>query len=454
MRTVTDMTRGNPVKLMLSFAVPVILTNLGQQFYQIADAAIVGRGVGVDALAAVGCTDWIYWMILWSMQVMTAGFATFVSRFFGKRDYRQMNRAIVISAALSGGIALVLTVVGLITARPLLRLLGTPENILRDAVVYLSTMIAGTLIMTAYNLSAAILRAFGDGRSPLIAMILAAVLNILLDLFCVFILHWGVFGAAIASVTAQLAAFLFCLFRIRRIEYVSLDRQAFNADWALVKEILFFGLPLALQYIIINLGGVIVQSTINAQGSAFIAGYTAINKLYGLLECTALSLGSAFTTFASQNFGAGNFRRMRKGVNTEILLTLAAAAGMMVIVLPLNRVLPQVFLDVSDADAGIALDVAGQYLIRMGISMPILYLLYVYRSNLQAIGNASWSLISGIAEALSRVLMAKLLFLWIGAEVLFWVEPVAWVFACLFVLVPYYVLQKTTIPHTDARPEG
>ena len=167
---------------------------------------------------------------------------------------------------------LVLTVVGLTTARPLLRLLGTPENILRDAVVYLSTMIGGTLIMTAYNLAAAILRAFGDGRSPLIAMILAAVLNILLDLFCVFILHWGVFGAAIASVTAQLAAFLFCLFRIRRIEYVSLDRQAFNADWALVKEILFFGLPLALQYIIINLGGVIVQSTINAQGSAFIAG--------------------------------------------------------------------------------------------------------------------------------------------------------------------------------------
>ena len=167
------MTSGNPIKLMLTFAFPVILTNLGQQLYQIADAAIVGRGVGVDALAAVGCTDWTYWLIMWSMSVMVSGFATFVSRYFGSREYVKMNRAIVVSAVLSFVIAAVLSIAGLILARPLLMFMNTPPDILDMAVLYLSTMIAGTLIMTFYNLAGSILRAFGDGKSPLIAMIIA-----------------------------------------------------------------------------------------------------------------------------------------------------------------------------------------------------------------------------------------------------------------------------------------
>lgn len=446
MSRVTDMTKGNPVKLMLGFAFPVILTNLGQQLYQIVDAAIVGRGVGVDALAAVGCTDWTYWMIMWSMSVMVAGFATFVSRFFGSRDYVRMNRAIVISSVLSGAIAFLLTVLGLILAKPLLLLLGTPENILRDAVVYLSTMIAGTLIMTFYNLAGSILRAFGDGRTPLIAMIVAAVLNIILDLIFVMVFRWGVFGAAIASVSGQLVAFLFCLLKIRKIEYVKLDKEARVWEWALAKEILVFGLPLAVQYIIIHLGGMIVQSTINAQGSSFIAGYTAINKLYGLLECTAISFGNAFTTFASQNFGAGNFKRVRRGVNTCMLMAIGASLVIMAIVLPLNRVLPQLFMDVSEAGAEAALSVACKYLINMSLSLPILYLVYVHRNNLQAIGVASWSLVSGIAEAVVRVFMAKVLFPVIGVNVMFFIEPFAWLAAWLFVLVPFYFYQRTRLP--------
>lgn len=442
MSRITDMTRGNPARLMLRFALPVVFTNLGQQLYQIVDAAIVGRGVGVDALAAVGCTDWTWWMILWSMSVMTAGFATFVSRFFGQRDFVRMNRAILTAAVLSGAIAVILTVAGLVLARPILMLLGTPENILADAVTYLSTMVAGTLVMTAYNLAGAILRAFGDGRSPLIAMILAAVMNILLDLLFVMAFGWGVFGAAFASVLSQLFAFVYCLARIRRIEVVRLQGEACRWQWPLAREILFFGLPLAVQYIIINFGGMIVQSTINLQGSSFIAGYTAINKLYGFLECTAIALGSAFTTFASQNFGAKNFDRVRGGVKTAMVLAVAGALVIMALVLPLNRILPQLFIDASEAGAGEALDVASRYLKVMVISLPILYLVYVHRNNLQAIGNASWSMISGIAEALVRVIMAKAIFLALGTSVLFFIEPFAWLTAWLFVLVPYYVYER------------
>lgn len=453
MSRVTDMTRGNPVKLMISFAVPVVLTNFGQQLYQIVDAAIVGRGVGVDALAAVGCTDWIYWMILWSMSVMAAGFATFVSRFFGRQDYVRMNRSMLAMSVLAAVISLILTAVGLLAARSLLVLLGTPSDILDSAVVYLSTMIAGTIVVTFYNLAASVLRAFGDSRSPLIAMIIAALLNIALDLLFVMAFRWGVFGAALASVLSQLVSFLYCVCRIKAIEYVKFDKQTMQWEWPLAWEILRFGLPLALQYIIINLSGVLLQSTINTQGSAFIAGYTAVNKLYGLLECTAIALGNAFTTFVSQNFGAGNYKRVRKGVNTSIVLAVGAAVLLIVLVLPLNKWMPRLFIDSAEEGATEALIVASKYLVNMILSLPVLYLVYVHRSALQGTGDSLWSLVSGILEAAARVLVAKAAFAVLGVPVLYWSEPVSWLAAWLFVLIPYYALRGRLLPIDGNREE-
>ena len=279
MSRVMNMTEGKPAKLMLSFALPVVLTNLGQQLYQIVDAAIVGRGVGVDALAAVGGTDWTYWMILWAVGAMTQGFATFVSRYFGMNDPVKINKSITTSVYLSLMISAVFMLLGIIGARPILVLLRTPaeRNILSQAVTYLTTMTCGIIIVAFYNLAAAILRAFGDSKTPLIAMMIAAGMNILLDLLFVLVFHWGVFGAAFASVLSQCVAFLFCTVKILKIEYVKLDKAAWAWDRALTGEIAKFGIPLAIQYVIVNLGGVIVQSTINDQGGSFVAGYTAVN---------------------------------------------------------------------------------------------------------------------------------------------------------------------------------
>jgi len=433
------MTAGSPTRLMLMFALPVIVTNLGQQFYQIADAAIVGRGVGVDALAAVGCTDWTYWLILWSVSVMTQGFATFVARYFGKKDYERMNKAITMSALLSLAIAIVFTVLGLVFAKPILVLLGTPSEILPDASTYLSTMIAGTLVVTGYNLTGAILRAFGDGKTPLIAMITAAVLNIALDLIFVLVFGWGIFGAAIASVISQAVAFVFCSVKIFRIDCVKLDREAWRFDGALSLKLFTFGVPLAVQYIVINIGGMVCQSTINLQGSDFIAGYTAVSKLYGLLENTAIALGAAFTTFASQNFGAGNYERLRGGVKKCLLLALCGAAVIMAIVLPLRRLLPQFFIDKTEAGAAAAIEVAATYLLYMVLFLPVLYIIYVYRGNFQSIGDAKWSMISGFAECGIRILMAKVIINFVGKNTLFFIEPFAWIAALVFVMVPYYI---------------
>ncbi len=433
------MTTGSPIRLMLMFALPVIITNLGQQFYMIADAAIVGRGVGVDALAAVGCTDWTYYVILWSVSVMTQGFATFVARYFGKNDYERMNKAITMSALLSLLIAVIFTATGLVFARPILELLGTPEKLLPDALTYLSTMVAGTVVVTGYNLSAAVLRAFGDGKTPLIAMVMAALLNIALDLAFVLGLELGVFGAAMASVISQTVAFIFCTVKIFKIDCVKLDRAAWIFDFRLFIKLLTFGLPLAIQYVVINIGGMVCQSTVNLQGSDFIAGYTAVSKLYGLLESSAIALGAAFTTFASQNFGAGNYQRLRGGVKKCLLLALGGSAVIMAIVLPLRRILPQFFIDISEEGAAAAIDVAATYLLYMVLFLPVLYIIYVYRGNFQSIGDSKWSMISGFAECGIRMLMAKLFIKLFGKNTLFFIEPFAWIAALVFVMVPYYI---------------
>jgi len=437
-----DMTVGNPTKLILTFALPLILTNIGQQLYMIVDASIVGRGIGVKALAAVGATDWTYWVILWTITTMTQGFATFVSRYFGEKDYKKMNQSIVNSIYLSAAVAVVLTVVGLVLTRPVLTLLKTPGDILDDSAVYLSTMIAGSLAVAGYNITAAILRALGDGKSPMIAMVIAAVMNIGLDLLTVFIFRWGVFGAALASVTAQLIAFFYCLCRILKTEYIKLDKEVMRPDFPMLKELLGFGLPLALQYMVINFSGMVLQSTINLQGSIFVAGYTANNKVYGLLECSAISLGFSATTFFSQNFGAKEKQRIHKGMQATIGIGIGMALIIGVLMAVFGQPILRLFIDQAETGSGEALKIAYRYLVTMCSSLIILYLIYAYRSALQSMGSSLPSMISGFTECGARILVAKGLFAWLGQECLYFTEPIAWLGSLLWIMGSYYVLKS------------
>ena len=438
MNKATDMTVGNPAKHIITFAIPLILTNFGQQLYMIADAAIVGRGVGVKALAAVGSTDWCYWMILWTVSGLTQGFSTFVSRYFGEKKYKNMNKVIAMSALLCVIIGVILTTTGLFAARPLLMLLNTPRDILDDSTIYLMTMIAGTLIVTAYNMAGSILRAFGDGKTPLYAMVIAASLNIGLDCVFVFLFQWGIFGAAMASVLAQLVSFLFCFLKIRRIEYVHIEGTMWVPDWKLVKELILFGIPIAIQNIIIAFGGILLQSSVNLQGSIFVAGYTATNKVYGLLECSATALGVACCTFFAQNYGAGKFDRLNQGMRITLKIVVAMALTVMSIVLISRRYLLQLFLNTSEAGGPEALETGIRYLTIMIVFLVILYLIHIFRNVLQAMENSFWSMVSGFAELICRVFMAKVAIHWIGSDALFISEPVAWTGALLCVMLPYF----------------
>ena len=444
MSNVVDMTVGNPTKHILKFALPLLLANLGQQLYMIVDASIVGRGVGVNALASVGATDWTYWLILWAVVGLTQGFATFISRYFGDKNYDMLNKVIAMSIYICVVIGGALTILGIILARPILLLLNTPSNILEGAVIYLITMVAGTLIITAYNMASSILRALGDGKSPLIAMAIAGCLNILLDLIFVFIFKLGIFGVAIASVISQLVSFIYCLFIIKKISIIKLNRQTFKVDWALIKDLMLFSLPISFEYTVISAGGIVLQSSVNLQGSSFIAGYTATNKVYGLLECSALSLGIACSTFLAQNFGAKLFDRVKQGVKSATNIVIIMAIIVFVITMLLRKYLLQLFLDINEVGGYEALEVGVRYLTIMIYSLLILYLIHVFRNTLQAIKVSFWSMISGVAECVARIFMAKVAINWavLGSDALFVSEPVAWLGALLCVLPPYFYYRK------------
>ena len=435
MSRIKDMTQGSPAKLLLAFTVPLVLGNLGQQFYMIVDAIIVGQGVGIKALAAVGAADWTYWLILWVVQALTQGFATRIAHHFGEGNRERIRKSVSMSVLLCLLIGIILTVVGLLIIHPVLTALKTPEDIFGGAQSYLFTMFSGTLIVMAYNMAAAILRAFGDGKTPLIAVGIAGGLNIVLDLLFVMGFHWGIVGAAAATLLAQLAAFLYCFVVVKKLELLQMQPGDWKTDPVMIKELCSMGIPLALQHVIIVVGGMVLQSTINSQGFLFVAGFTAANKLVGLMESSALSFGYATTTYMAQNYGAGLYGRIRKGMKSVILIVVLLSVIVSAIMLLGGEHILQLFISASDGDAPIVLRIAYRYLATMSFMLCALYLLHGCRSTIQGLGNAVCPVISGIVEFFMRASAAVLLTKIWGTAVIYFAEPLAWCGAALVVIL-------------------
>ena len=444
---IKDMTKGNPTKLILSFALPLILGNLGQQLYMITDTVIVGQGVGLKALAALGATDWIYWLVLWPVQLLTQGFAVLITQNIGEGNGRSIKKSIAMSAVLCLVIGTLISVFFPLLARPLLRFLETPQDIFDGAHSYVTVMYAGTLIVMAYNMAAAVLRAFGDGKTPLIGMIIAAVLNISLDLLLVMGLKWGIVGAAVATIFSQLVAFLYCLLMIGRIPVVNMEREDWKPDALVMKRLLKLGTPLALSHVAIVIGGIILQFVINGFGSLFVAAFTATNKLYGLLESSATSFGFATSTYMGQNWGAGNLERVRTGMRSAVKLAAAVSVAVSVLMLLFGRHLLLMFISSEDANAPAVLELAYQYLMIMSVTLMILYALHVYRAAIQGMGNTVIPMIAGLLECVGRVSVALFLPKIMGEYGLFFAETTAWLFSAVCVTTAYYVIvRKMTVP--------
>jgi len=435
---IKDMTKGNPTKLILLFALPLILGNFGQQLYMVVDAIIVGQGVGVEALAALGATDWIYWLVLWTVQAMTQGFSILITQNFGSGNHRQLRKSITMSTLLCLFIGIALTVASLLAAKPLLTLLKTPSNIYEGSLSYITVMYAGTLIVTAYNMASAILRSFGDGKTPLIAMAIAAVTNIGLDLLFVIVFGWGITGAATATLIAQLISFLYCLHIIRKIPIIRTERTDWSIDGPIIKKLCKLGFPLAFQHTVIAIGGMILQSVINGFGFIFVAGFTATNKLYGMLESSAISFGFSTSTYMAQNWGANLVERLEKGLKSAVKLSVIVSVAISAAMLIFGRDLLGMFVPSSSKSASQVLDIAYQYLFIMSVLLVILYLLHTYRSALQGLGNTIAPMISGFIEFAMRVGIAVVLPSVIGEFGIFFAEPAAWAGAAVYLIIAYY----------------
>lgn len=436
----TNMTTGNPLKLIAVFSFPLILANLGQQFYTIVDAIIVGKGVGVEALAAVGATDWAYWLALWAIQALAQGFAIPVSQSFGEGNPKKVRACVAMSVKLCLVTGIALTGICFLIAKPLLIVLKTPENIFDGAFSYLFIMYAGLLIVIAYNMASSILRAFGNGRTPLIAIVIAGVTNIILDILFVLVFRWGIQGAAVATVSAQLLAFLYCFSVLRKMDILRFEKEDWKLDKNIIRRQCQMGMPLALQHVLITIGGMILQSAINQQGFVFIAGFTATNKIYGLLESSAISVGYATTTFVAQNYGAAKYERIRAGLKSAAGFAAFLSICVSGFMLAAGKKILWLFIDTASESAAEVHEVAWQYLIIMCCLLIILYMLHVTRCTLQGLGNSKIPFWSGVMEFFARVSAAVVFSRIWGAECIFFAEPSAWTAAT--VILAWFCLKE------------
>ena len=437
-----DLTTGKPLPLLVSFSLPLMIGNVFQQMYTVVDTAVVGKALGVGALAALGAADWLNWMMLGVIQGLTQGFGIMMAQNFGSRQMGHLRRTIGASAVLSAISALVLVALGQVAVVPILGLLQTPDAIKGNTVLYLRIMFGGVPIVMAYNLFAGMIRSLGDSKTPLYAMIVASCINISLDLLFVLVFHWGIAGAAVATLIAQVFAAGYCLWHLRKIPILNMQREDFRLDWSQAGQLLQLGFPMAFQNAIISVGGMIVQSVVNGFGMIFIAGFTATNKLYGILEIAATSYGYAMISYVGQNLGARKIERIRAGQRAAIGLAMATSCIIAAVMIGFGRWIVGCFISGTPQEVEAATQVADRYLVIMSGCLPVLYVLHVTRSCVQGMGNTVLPMLSGVSEFVMRTGAALLLPMAMGQAGIFYAEVLAWAGADLILVPSYFVVSK------------
>ena len=438
-----NMTHGSAGKQILLFALPLMLGNIFQQLYTVVDTAIVGKGVGMDALAALGSVDWLNWMYLGIVQGFAQGFSVLMAQKFGEGDTQGLKHTIGNSARLCILIGLATFAVGQLCLSIFTDLLKVPLALQPVAKLYSRIVMFGIPAAMFYNFTAGVLRSVGDSKTPLRAMAVASLTNILLDCIAVYWLDLGVVGAAGATVLAQILSGVICAIRIFRTPMLQFGKEHMLRNPQLTRRLMRLGTPVTLQNVVISVGGMAVTSVVNRFDTTFIAGFVATNKLYGVLEMAALSYGYAVTTFVGQNFGAANWTRIRKGVTKAVFISLFTSVVVGAMMLLFGRPITMLFISTESPEAAIAAgNTAYRYLSYMASMLPILYLLYVYRSALQGIGNTIIPMVSGVVEFVIRVGCSVIISFTLWQDGIFLAEVGAWLGAATLLSISYYISVK------------
>ena len=446
-----NMTTGSPMKLLFSFALPLMFGNIFQQLYTVVDTAIVGRGVGMTALAALGTVDWLNWMMLGIAQGFTQGFCIRMAQKFGAQDLEGLKKTLGTSILLTGIVALVGTLIAQLGLPLFLELMQAPKDLIPSAMLYSRIIMGGFAAVCFYNLCSSTLRAVGDSKTPLMAMVVAAVTNIILDILTVFVLDWGIAGAAAATVFSQLLSGVLCAVKIFQTPELRFEKRHVKLKLHATRDLMGIGIPAAAKNIIIAVGGMVVQTVVNSFDSmSFIAGFTATNKLYGLLEIAALSYGYAVTTYGGQNYGAGLIPRIRSGVRAANTLAFLSALVMAAAMFLFGRQITMLFISRDDLVLALeAGNTAYRYLCCMSAALPVLYMIYVYMSALQGMGNTIAPMLSAVFELIMRV-GVSIAVAYIGfREGIFLAEIGAWVGGAATQALGYY-LQIKKLPKAEA----
>ena len=435
-----DMTKGSPLKLILAFAVPLMLGSLFQQFYNLADTIIVGRFVGVEALAAVGSVGGLNYLVLGFVNGIACGFSIPVSWTFGAKDYSQMRRYTANTVWLSIVFAVVLTIVTVALTRPILVWTNTPANIIDLADIYVRTIFWGIPFTLLYNVTSALMRALGDSKRPLYFLLMASFLNIGLDLLCIIVFKMGVFGASFATVFSQAVAGFGSLWYIARHYHElrwSKEEGKLSRDHCL--KLCNMGIPMGLQCSITAIGSVVLQGAVNGLGSDIVAAQTAGGKAAQFLSVPLESIGTAMTTYASQNLGAHDLKRVNRGVNTALGIGCVYSIASFIILRFADKLLIGLFLDAGEVEI---MANAQSFIFWNSVFYIPLAVLIIYRYTIQGLGYSGLAMFAGVAEMVARAMVGFLFVpLW-GYFAACIANPVAWFFACFFLIPAYFVVRK------------
>ena len=437
---IRDLTKGSPAKIILVFTLPLLIGNIFQQFYSLADTLIVGRTMGINALATVGCTGSIMFLILGFSQGLTAGFSIITATCFGAGDKQGVRHSYVASIVLSLLITMILTIISIIFARPILDVMHTPPEIIEGAYNFIIIIFGGIIVSMLFNLFSNVMRALGDSRTPLIFLAIASIINIVLDFVFILKFNMGVSGAAWATTISQGISAILCFSHImRNVPILKLHRS----DWHLTKKIIWnhlrMGLPMAFQASIIAIGAITVQFALNNLGELSVAAYTAAQKIDTLAIQPMMSFGITMATFVAQNYGAGKIERIRIGIRQCSIISVGFS-----IIVGLFNILAGHFmisLFVGDNHPKVV-SLAQTYLNINGALYFVLALLFIYRFSLQGLGQSLAPTLAGVMELIMRTFAAIVLSKYLGFTGIAMASPLAWIGSCVPLGIAYYITHK------------
>ncbi len=441
--TQNRLTEGNPMSVILKFTLPLFLGNVFQQLYNMADTIIVGRFVGQNALAAVGSTGTIMFLVLGIAIGLTTGYTVMTAQRFGAGDVHGTRRSTGNAIVLSLITAVVITVLSVSLLHPILRIMNTPAEIYEDAYAYISVICLGTICSVFYNLFAAMLRSVGNSKMPLVFLVLSAGLNVILDLICIIAFQMGTRGAGVATVTAQGISAVFAgLYIWKKIPDVKPYRDIWNLDKQMARNQLSVGIPMALQFGITASGTMIMQAAVNLFGATAVAAYTAANKVCSLLNQGFVSLGQTMASYTGQNYGKRDIGRIREGIRAAVKADIIYAIAAGVICVILLRPLMGLFFS-GDTDIAELMPYAWPYIIACVICYIPLGFIFIFRNTMQGCGYGFLPMVGGVIELLCRLVMAAAAIATMYYPLAAWCDASAWLGTGIFTLFACrYIIKK------------